>query len=509
MMTLTGTLTRVISGLCLLASFLAGCGAAPDIAIPATLPTEPIQPSPTFLATRAPVTTHTPSLAAPPLDAGTPNPTFLPLPQYTLTSTLDYAAHQLVTAEQIVYTNRTGEKLDELALMIPPLDFPGVFTLQQMAWEDGNPVEGSSLQGSRMKVPLRAPLPPGEAVELHISYELQIPSPTPSAEVRPIPFGYTARQTNLVDWYPFVAPYVPGEGWLAHQPGYFGEHLVYEDSDFQVNLRLLGDLPVMTVAASAPETKDGEWHRYTHPAARNFAWAVSPQYQVAETSVGNTKVLSYFFPYHQSAGEAALQTTADALALYNEKFGEYRHPALSVVEADFLDGMEYDGLYFLSNGFYNLYQGTPGEYLVTIAAHETAHQWFYGAVGNDQALEPWLDEALCTYAERLYFENLHPEALDWWWGYRVQYYQPSGWVDSTIYNAQGYRAYRDAVYLNGAMFLEELRTLMGDNAFFTFLRSYASEKNSQIATREDFFTQVDQFTSADTSTLLKKYFSNP
>ena len=509
MMTRTGTLTRLVSGLCLLACFLAGCGAAPDITTPATLPVEPVQPSPTFLATQAPLTAHTPSQADPPLDTGTPTPTLLPPPQYTLTSTLDYAAHHLVTAEQIVYTNRTGETLEELALMIPPLDFPGVFTLQQMAWEDGNPVEGSSLQGSRMEVPLRAPLPPGEAVELHISYELQLPSPTPSAEVRPIPFGYTARQTNLVDWYPFVAPYVPGEGWLAHQPGYFGEHLVYEDSDFQVNLRLQGDLPDMTVAASAPETKDGEWRRYTHPAARNFAWSVSPQYQVAETSVGNTKVLSYFFPYHQSAGEAALQTTADALALYNEQFGEYRRPALSVVEADFLDGMEYDGLYFLSNGFYNLYQGTPGEYLVTIAAHETAHQWFYGAVGNDQALEPWLDEALCTYAERLYFENLHPEALDWWWNYRIQYYQPSGWVDSTIYNSQGYRAYRDAVYLNGALFLEELRTLMGDNAFFSFLRSYVTEKYGQIATREDFFTRVDQFTSADTSTLLKKYFSKP
>ena len=33
------------------------------------------------------------------------------------------------------------------------------------------------------------------------------------------------------------------------------------------------------------------------------------------------------------------------------------------------------------------------------AAHETAHQWFYSLVGNDQAHDPWLDEGLATWAE--------------------------------------------------------------------------------------------------------------
>jgi aminopeptidase N len=31
--------------------------------------------------------------------------------------------------------------------------------------------------------------------------------------------------------------------------------------------------------------------------------------------------------------------------------------------------------------------------------HETAHQWFYSLVGNDQARDPWLDEALATWAQ--------------------------------------------------------------------------------------------------------------
>jgi hypothetical protein len=32
-------------------------------------------------------------------------------------------------------------------------------------------------------------------------------------------------------------------------------------------------------------------------------------------------------------------------------------------------------------------------------AHETAHQWFYSLVGDDQARDPWLDEGLATWGE--------------------------------------------------------------------------------------------------------------
>jgi hypothetical protein len=504
----SGKSRRAFAGLCLLVFILTGCSPSLAVSTERPLLTESLAPTAIVESTQSPGNSSTePAITRAP-DLITTAPVFIPLPQYTLTATLDYASHHLVTEETIVYTNRTNETLNELVLMIPPLDFPGVFTLKRMEWEDGMPIDGGDLQGSRLEMPLRLSLPPQASVTLIIAYELQLPSPTPSAEVRPIPFGYTARQANLVDWYPFVAPYVPGKGWLAHKPGYFGEHLVYEISDFDVNIRIKDNPPGLTIAASAPQETDGEWRRFHHLSARNFAWSISYQYQVAETSVGGTQVISYYFPYHQSAGEAALQATAEALTVYNERYDVYPRSVLSVVEADFLDGMEYDGLYFLSDGFYNLYQGTPGEYLIAIAAHETAHQWFYSAVGNDQALEPWLDEALCTYSERVYYESLHPEALDWWWTYRVQYYQPSGWVDGTIYNPQGYRAYRDAVYLNGAMFLEDLRLLMGDEAFFSFLNGYVIQETHQIATGDDFFQLVGQYTQADIGPLLEKYFSD-
>ncbi len=147
--------------------------------------------------------------------------------------------------------------------------------------------------------------------------------------------------------------------------------------------------------------------------------------------------------------------------------------------------------------------------LVAIAVHETAHQWWFGLVANDQALEPWLDEALCTFTERLYYENLHSESLEWWLDYRVNHYEPQGWVDLTIYDSSGYRPYRDAIYLNGMNFLTELRDLVGGDVFMAFLRDYLDSNKNGLATADDFFDILSKHTDADWSTLKTKYFQNP
>ena len=431
-------------------------------------------------------------------------------PRYNLKAELDYDSHKLAVSEQIHYINNTPEAIPDLLLMVEPAYYPNAFKLNSITWENGEPIQGTILEGAQLRIPLSAALKPGEQTGLSITYELDLPSPEVSPNIRPIPFGYTDRQTNLVDWYPFIPPYIPGKGWLAHEAGYYGEHLAYEVSDFHVEFSLASNWDDLKIAASAPDEGDGETHRYTHENARGIALSVSHNYQVFSETVGDVTVYSYAFPHHAAAGETVLRTTIESLELYSKLFGPYPHKTLSAVEADFLDGMEYDGLYFLSNAFYNLSKNIPGEYLTAIAAHETAHQWFYALVANDQALEPWLDEALCTYSERIYYETYFPEALVWWWNYRINYYQPGGWVNDSIYNPHGvpnaYRAYRDAVYLNGAVFMEELRTLVGDESFYAFLNDYVLKYSHKIVSGEDFFSLLQEHTDENVQPLVEKYF---
>jgi len=495
---------RLILGLILLAA-LAGCGSPADVQ---TLATPPFITATHADLTPRPVETTT----ATPTTAPTPSPTPISNKRthYTLSAALDYWGHLLDVDQQIEYTNNGPDQLSELVLMVEPLYFPAVFNLISLSWIDGQSIT-PVVDGQILRLPLSQSLKPGESAGIAISYQLKLPSPVPDPSIRPIPFGYTDRQTNLVDWYPFIPPYQSGKGWLTNPASFYGEHLAYEIADFDVHIRLEESDTPLIIAASAAASREGEWYVYQHNTARNFAWSVSHQYESQTAQTGSVTVTSYYFPFHLKGGEAALQTTLQAVELYSKLFGPYPHSTLSVVEADFLDGMEYDGMYFLSNGFYNLYTGTQSEYLVAIAAHETAHQWFYGLVGNDQAVEPWLDEALCTYSERLYYENVHPEALDWWWAYRINYYNPHGWVDTTIYNPQGeiaaYSAYRSAVYFNGAVFLEDLRQAMEDTSFFPFLLEYVHLNSQKLVNGESFFSLVSQFTSQDLTSLLNKYFS--
>ncbi len=481
---------------------VAACSGAPQAESTATPTVSTDTPVPSVPASVTPSPTPQPSPTVTPTST-VPPPS---KPSYVISAQLDYAYRHLSVEEALTIPNPSDEPIPELVLVVQPNNYPGVFTLREIVWGDGNSVEAYTLQGIRLRIPLDEPLAPRDERTLSLRYELQMPPLVQSEEVGPTPFGYTTRQINLVDWYPFVPPYQPGEGWVVHNPWYYGEHLVFPVADFDIALTLKNAPNGTMVAASSLDQGDGETHRYHLENGRNFVFSVSPSYHRYEQQVGDTTVLGYVFGQYQSPGVAAFDATVESFELYSELFGPYEQPSLTMVQGDFLHDMEYQGLHFLSRGFFNTYDDKMGSFLITIAAHETAHQWWYGIVGNNQALEPWLDEALATYSERLFYEHLYPDALTWWTEQRVHFYQPSGWVDSALHYTDGYRPYRDAVYLRGALFLHDLRAVIGDEAFFAFLKDYTATYRYQLVDREDFFNTLSKHSQADLNDLLAIYF---
>ena len=458
-------------------------------------------------ATSTVLPTSTP-LPATPTDIPTPTP--LPAPErarYTLEVTLDYAAKTVSVDENILYPNHTGETLNSLTLAVVPNLWAGGFALSGLSI-DGAPVGNYALNGQRLEVPLPAPLAPERTLTLSLQFSLALPfaeQQDPSLE-RPRIYGYTARQINLVNWYPFIVPYQTGTGWILHDPWYYGEHLVYEAADYEVHLKTD---PGVVVAASGLAQPGDEFTRYTLTAGRAFVLSASPEFQTVSAQAGNVTVTSYYFPLYEKPGQAVLDVSVKAVQLYSQRFGPYPHQTLAAVMGDFNDGMEYSAFYFLPRDFYNLYDGTPQNYLTFVAAHETSHQWWFERVANDQALHPWLDESLTNYCERLYYEAYHPELVSWWWSYRMYYYDPSAKVDIRIYDGAGFQPYTNATYFRGAHFLEDLRARIGDEAFFAFLQDYQAQLNGKIAKPQDFFTLLRQHTSVDFSDLMAAYFANP
>ena len=85
-----------------------------------------------------------------------------------------------------------------------------------------------------------------------------------------------------------------------------------------------------------------------------------------------------------------LRRAIASLERYSALYGPYPWRTYTVAAMADLTGLtgalEYPTL---------VYQPATSENL----PHETAHQWFYSLVGNDQAHDPWLDEGPATWAE--------------------------------------------------------------------------------------------------------------
>ena len=420
--------------------------------------------------------------------------------QYTLYALLDYAGNELAADETIRYTNQTGIALGELVLSVQP-NLRGGFSLENIM-RDGTPLT-YDLDGQRLTVYLNQALAPGAELTMSMRFRISLP-----AKIKEHPYGYDVDQVNLTDWYPFVVPYVAGQGWVLHEPGAMGEHLVYDAADFDVNIRTTEPGVTLATSGVADPQPNGEWTRYRLSGARSFAVSASDQFLVYDATAGaaGAQIYSYYYPGYEDEGAAILNAAVRAVGIFEAKFGPYPYGSLSIVQADLNDGQEYDGLVYLATKFYNEYDDSARSNLVAIGVHEIAHQWWFGLVGSDQAMEPWLDEALCVYSEAIFYQNIYPNSYDWWWNFRVNWFGPSGYVDTNIYENGTFRAYVNAAYLNGANFLEALNYRMGDDDFYKFLQDYASRYGRGRATAYDFFAVARQNTTADISDLINAYF---
>jgi aminopeptidase N len=264
----------------------------------------------------------------------------------------------------------------------------------------------------------------------------------------------------------------------------------------------------LQIAAAAPASVNGNTFDYELHNARRFAWSASGHYEVLYADFGEIPVSIYFLNEHRDAAEASLRTALQALEIYSELYGAYPYESLSIVDALFFDGMESDGIFFLDQGYFIEYNYSPRNYLTALTAHEVAHNWWFGQVGNDQALEPWLDEALCIYSELLYYENTYPEMIAWWWEFRIDRFRPAGLVDSSIYDFTGFEPYVHAVYMRGAQFLQDLRTTIGDGAFFGFMRDLAVTSQGRIIHSQDFFSLLSHHSTANIAPLVSEYFGD-
>ena len=480
-------------------SFLAACRPSP-------------QPSATATATlpEAPTVTATPEPTA------TPSPTPTPLPlngqqtQYDIDATIDYYNRFVTVTSRSTYVNKANAPINEMVFVVYPIIFQNAIYMKSVSTGNNTPVTDYTWDGYRMVIPLASPLLPGQQIEFEHEFELYLWARGDSGGV----FSHNGQQLNLSYWFPMIPPYTEEEGWIAHDVNlvnstFVGEYLFFEPSDYTVSIQFTDRRENFKIAAPAlPEENEGVI-TYHLDLARTFTLSISDIFTVAEREVNGIKIQSFTFNEHASVADVVADLAIQAVTLYSELYGDYNRDVLNIVEFNSDIGMEFDGLVFLSPYFYNLYPGNAESNIHVYTAHEIAHQWFYSIVGNDQATEPWLDEALATYSEDLFYERYYPDLRDWHWDNYIAAHNPYGKIDISIYEGGELTEYRNVVYRNGAVFLKDLRSAIGDEAFFSFLKDYVQQERYQIATTDAFWAILRTHTNVDLTPLYNEYFSAP
>jgi transcriptional regulator with XRE-family HTH domain len=429
-------------------------------------------------------------------------------PRYVLEVSLDYEGHRLDATQRLDFANMTEDTLEELVFNVFPNHAEDVFLLKSVSTEQGEgdeepPQLEYKLNGTSLRVSLPSPLEPEDQTTLFLTFSLDLPRMNPYLQWSNGSLGYSDRMLAAGNWYPALVPYKQGQGWSVFAFHLVGDPYATEVADYEVEIVAPSQV---VVAGTGEEQRFGNRWRYTASEARSFAFTASDEYVVATQQAGHVTVSSYFFPAHERSGSDALVAASEALLAFEELFGPYPYSSYRVAEVDFAGAMEFSGMAFMGDDWYGDHPGGYRSRMVSLLVHEVAHQWWYGSVGNNQAREPWLDEALATYSSMLYYERMHPELVEWWWDVEVESYRPQGQIDRPIYAFMDGRTYLNAVYRRGALFVRDLRDRMGDEEFFAFLRDYYESQTNELSTADDFFGILNRHTAVDISSLREEYF---
>lgn len=415
----------------------------------------------------------------------------LPRPHYDLRVDLNLEAAYLTAVETVSFTNLTSDTLSAIVFNVPAAYFGG-FSLAD-ASVDGEPIY-PTLTKQSLEVPLLKPLAPGAQARIVLHFRLDLPP----GDGR---FGYSGGVVALGDWYPVLAVY--DQGWQHHPYSDIGDPYFTGVADYDVFLATSS--PAVVIATGEAVSARGKaWH-FRARQVRDFALAISPRYRLLSRETQGVTITVAYLPDHAASAARALEIAGASLSWYNAQVGPYPYRTLSIAETvaqrQYHTAQEHATLVFLRSDVWE----SGGLYLDVLTAHEVAHQWFFGVVGNDQTLHPWLDEALVTALSLDFFRWKDPDAYRSLWETWGNY---TGTIplNRSIYDFQRGTAYFNAVYRRGATFLRQLQDLMGPDTYWQALRTYYTTHRFGIARPQDFLLAMRVASPLDPILLYRRTF---
>ncbi|MFN8051877.1 MAG: M1 family metallopeptidase [Acidimicrobiales bacterium] len=132
-----------------------------------------------------------------------------------------------------------------------------------------------------------------------------------------------------------------------------------------------------------------------------------------------------------------------------------------------------------------------------VMAHELAHEWFGDAVSVARWGDIWLNEGFATYAEWLWNDHTGDSTLDA--SVRQAMQQAQSWRSGfgAVLDPQPRFLFASNVYGGAAVVLQALRKTVGDDVFFSILRTWVTERSGTSATTADFQALASKLAGTD------------
>lgn len=291
---------------------------------------------------------------------------------------------------------------------------------------------------------LTLPLEPGERLEISTPFHVKIPVGEFSR------MGHIDQQYQITQWYPKPAVY-DKHGW--HPMPYLDQGEFYSEfGSFDVSITLPENYVVKATGDLVNGEKEYQWWlkldeetrkknfeekitlpngkevmkyndeypessanlktlRFKQSRVHDFAWFADKRYNVLRGEVelphSKNKVETWLL---FTNGQAKLWKDAipyinDAIYYYSLWNGDYPYAHATAVDGALSagGGMEYPNITVIGemdNPFL----------LETVIMHEVGHNWFYGILGSNERLHPWMDEGINSFNENRYIETKYPKA---------------------------------------------------------------------------------------------------
>lgn len=496
---------------------------------------------------------------------------------YDLRVTLDPATHRLEGSERVRWTNTTSAVTDELWLHLylnafasPRTTFMreldtspihgraaatdgwGWIRIRSLVLDDGSdllarlefqrPDDGNPDDFTLARVPLPRQVRPGDAVELVIDFEVQLPTVVSRT-------GYVGDFHLVAQWFPKLAVFAGEAGWNRHQ--------FHADSEFFADFgdyRLAITLPAdWVVAASgieidrAPAADGRQTVTYRAERVHDVAWCAAPpdlmEVVDADFEPGRDVPPAWLEKARARVGRSAaelelppmqirllvprgqrplaprmLRATRLAVAWMGLHYGVFPYPQLTVVspppEARDAGGMEYPT--FITTGA-DRYAGLPPlswkPDLESVTVHEFAHQYFQSLLASNEFEEAWLDEGLASYTEVACLADMAaddllpgPARFSYWGAERVSLALSRQRVTPAIaaWEFVDGDSYFVGSYTRPALALRTVENLIGSRAMARGLRAYVERHRFSHPTGRDLVAALSAEAGRDLEPLMEQ-----